>query len=159
MHRQSEKLVKQQYLPHMPLQYGELRPTSDWDRLVSLGHPSKFQRVSRLGSVTARHSTSGRQPNLKLRRWTEGATCIRQGGHHVGHWPTFLVSSFFIVFPSQLHAVDKAHQHLGQVTCILSIILYYTFTNNAINLNQISPVQKIKKMYCSNQWQIGYQPV
>jgi len=24
-----------------------------------------------------------------LRRWTEGATCIRQGGHHVGHWPTF----------------------------------------------------------------------
>ena len=27
-----------------------------------------------------------------LRRWTDGATCIRQGGHHVGHWPTFLVS-------------------------------------------------------------------
>jgi len=25
-----------------------------------------------------------------LRRWTEGATCIRQGGHHVGHWLTFL---------------------------------------------------------------------
>jgi len=28
-----------------------------------------------------------------LRRWTEGATYIRQGGHHVGHWPTFLVST------------------------------------------------------------------
>jgi len=28
-----------------------------------LGHPCKFQRVSRLGSVTARHSNSGRQPN------------------------------------------------------------------------------------------------
>jgi len=24
-----------------------------------------------------------------LRRWTEGATCIRQGDHQVGHWPTF----------------------------------------------------------------------
>jgi len=24
-----------------------------------------------------------------LRRWTEGATYIRHGGHHVGHWPTF----------------------------------------------------------------------
>jgi len=24
-----------------------------------------------------------------LQRWTEGATYIRQGGHHVGHWPTF----------------------------------------------------------------------
>jgi len=28
-----------------------------------------------------------------LQRWTEGATYIRQGGHHVGHWPTFLVTS------------------------------------------------------------------
>jgi len=26
-----------------------------------------------------------------LRRWTEGATYIRQGGHHAGHRPTFLV--------------------------------------------------------------------
>ena len=26
-----------------------------------------------------------------LRHWTEGATYIRQGGHQVGHWPTFLV--------------------------------------------------------------------
>jgi len=24
-----------------------------------------------------------------LRRSTEGVTYIRQGGHHVGHWPTF----------------------------------------------------------------------
>ena len=24
-----------------------------------------------------------------LRRWTDGATYIRQGSHHVGHWPTF----------------------------------------------------------------------
>jgi len=29
--------------------------------------------------------------SAKLRRSTEGATYIRQGGHHVGHWPTFLV--------------------------------------------------------------------
>ena len=24
-----------------------------------------------------------------LRHWTEGATYVQQGGHHVGHWPTF----------------------------------------------------------------------
>jgi len=24
-----------------------------------------------------------------LQRWTESATCIRQGGYHVEHWPTF----------------------------------------------------------------------
>jgi len=32
--------------------------------LASLGHPFKFQRLSRLGSVTARHSSSGRQPKF-----------------------------------------------------------------------------------------------
>ena len=31
---------------------------------TSLGHPCKFQRVSRLGSVTARRSSSWRQPNF-----------------------------------------------------------------------------------------------
>ena len=45
-------------------QYGELRPISGWDRSGSLGHPCKFQRVLRLGSVTARHSTIGRQPKF-----------------------------------------------------------------------------------------------
>jgi len=59
-----KKLVKQQYLPHMSSQYGELRPTSGWDLFVSLGHPSKFQRVSRLSFVTAATSLNGSQPNF-----------------------------------------------------------------------------------------------
>jgi len=42
----------------------ELRPTNGWDRLVGLGHPSKFQRISRLGFVTAPTSLNGRQPNF-----------------------------------------------------------------------------------------------
>jgi len=45
-------------------QYGVLQPTSGWDLLASWRHSCKFQRVSRLGSVTARHSSSGRQPNF-----------------------------------------------------------------------------------------------
>ena len=36
--------------------------------------------------------------SAKLRRWTEGATYIRQGGHRVGHWPTILVLCYFCVF-------------------------------------------------------------
>jgi len=32
-----------------------------------------------------------------LRRGTEGATYVRQGDHHVGHWPTFLVLCLFCV--------------------------------------------------------------
>jgi len=50
--------------PHMSSQYGELQHTSGWDLMSSLGHRSTFQRVSRLGSITARHSTGGRQPNF-----------------------------------------------------------------------------------------------
>jgi len=60
----AKKLVEQQYLPHMSSQYGELRPTSGWDRFVSLGHLSKFQRVSSLDFVTAATSLSGSQPNF-----------------------------------------------------------------------------------------------
>jgi len=38
------------------------------------------------GSVTARHSSTVRQPNFaELNR---GRTYIRQGGHHAGQWPT-----------------------------------------------------------------------
>ena len=59
-----KKLVKQQCLPHMSSQYGELQPTIGWDLLANLGHPCKFQRLSCLGSVTARDSSSGRQPNF-----------------------------------------------------------------------------------------------
>jgi len=43
------------------------------------------------------HGTPVLGVSQALRRWTEGATDIRQGGHHVGHWPTFLVCPFFTV--------------------------------------------------------------
>jgi len=63
-HIDNRKKVKQQYISHMSLQYGELQPTSGWDLMASLGHPSKFQQVLHLGSVTAEHSSSRRQPNF-----------------------------------------------------------------------------------------------
>jgi len=59
-----KKLVKQQYLLHTFSQYGELRPTNGWDRFGCLGHPRKFQLVSRLGFVTASTSLTGGQPNV-----------------------------------------------------------------------------------------------
>jgi len=59
-----KKLVKQQYLLWMSTQYGELRQSNGWDLLAGLGHPSKFQRVSRLGFVTAATSFTGGQPNF-----------------------------------------------------------------------------------------------
>jgi len=59
-----KKLVKQQYLPHMSSQYSERWPTNGSDWFTSLGHPSTFHQYLRLGSVTARYSSSGRQPNF-----------------------------------------------------------------------------------------------
>jgi len=58
-----KNLLNSNTSPTCPPQYGELRPTNGWDQFRSLGYPSKFQRVSRLGSVTAWHSSDGRQPN------------------------------------------------------------------------------------------------
>jgi len=46
-------------------------------------------------SNAARHSSIGRQPNFgALNRGRHLLTYIRQGGHHVGHWRTFLVLLF-----------------------------------------------------------------
>jgi len=51
---------------------------------------------SYIGSISARHSSSGRQRKFvaSYKEWnygtfTEGTTCIRLGGHQVGHLPTF----------------------------------------------------------------------
>jgi len=49
---------------HMSSEYSELPPTNGWDRLASLGHSSKCQRISRVGFVTAPMSPNGRQPNF-----------------------------------------------------------------------------------------------
>jgi len=54
-----KKIVKQQYLSTCAHNVGELRPTSGWDRFGSLGHPSYFELLPRLGSVTARHVVVG----------------------------------------------------------------------------------------------------
>jgi len=83
------KPVKQQYLPHMSLQCGELWPTSGWDLFASLGHPRKFQRVLRLGSVTARHSSSGHQPNF----------AALNGGRHLysAGWPSRWVLAHILI--------------------------------------------------------------
>jgi len=50
------------------------------------------------------HGTVVEGVSQTLRRLTDGATYIRQGGHHVGHWPTFLVGHIFYVNLGELVA-------------------------------------------------------
>jgi len=68
----------------MSPQYGELRPASGSDRFASLGHPCKFQLVSRLGSVTARHSSSGRH-SAALNRGRHLYSAGRSSGWALAH--------------------------------------------------------------------------
>ena len=64
--------------------------------LASLGHPSKFQRVSRLGSVTARQSSSGRQPNFAA--FNKGRQLCSAG--RPSRWALAHTSSSFFLSPA-----------------------------------------------------------
>ena len=145
MYRQSEKLIKQQYVIHMShnmANFGLLTAeicSGVWGTPATFNGfrvlPSLLQRRRSLeasqtlhdvwsspvlvhyiyifggccpwqnfarckihftSKSCARHSRNGRQPNVVAwyKEWnygtfTEGATCIRQGVHHVEHRPTF----------------------------------------------------------------------
>ena len=84
------KIVKQQYLPHMFSQYGELRPTQTaeicWRVWGALANFNGFQVLA-----TLLHGILVVGVSQSLRRLTEDATYIRQGGHYVRHWLTFPV--------------------------------------------------------------------
>ena len=82
-----KKLVKQQYLPTCPgnmVNFGLLAAEICWQ---VLGNPANFNRLHVLAVLL--HGTLVVGVSQTLRRLTEGATYIWQGGHHVGHWPTF----------------------------------------------------------------------
>jgi len=63
--------------------------------IVSLvwGTPANFNGFRLLAALL--HGTLLVGVSQTLRCLTEGATYIRQGGHHVGHWPTFWFASNF----------------------------------------------------------------
>jgi len=52
-----------------------------------LGTPANLNGFRVLAALL--HGSQVVSVNQTLRRWTEGATYVRQGDHHVGHWPTF----------------------------------------------------------------------
>ena len=93
----------------MSSQYGELRLTNYWDQLASLGHLSKFQRVSRLGFVTARTSLIGGQPNC--------AWCLPSPG---------LVHFIYILGSScPLTKFCHVQMHFASKSCILLYWQHY----------------------------------
>jgi len=51
------------------------------------GTPANFNGFRVLAALL--HGTLVVGVSQTLRRWTDGATYIWQGGHHIWHWPTF----------------------------------------------------------------------
>ena len=90
-----KKLVKHRYLlhtyPHNMVNFGLLMDDICWR---VWGTPANFNgRLSRLGSVTAQHSSSGRQPNFAaLNRGRHLYSAVRPS-----HWALAHISSFYLL--------------------------------------------------------------
>jgi len=88
MYRQSEKNLlntdTSSTCPHNMVNFGLLMAEICWR---VWGTPANFNGFCVLAALL--HGTLVVGVSQTLRRWTEGATYIWQGDHHVGHWPTF----------------------------------------------------------------------
>jgi len=71
--------------PHNMVNFGLLTAEICWR---VWGTPSNFKGFRVLAAIL--HGTLVVGVSQTLRRWTECATYIRQGDHHVGHWPHIL---------------------------------------------------------------------
>jgi len=119
-----KKLVKQQYVPHMSSEHGELRPELVSWSLTSLfstnmairdevnfgpltagicwrvwGTPANFKGFRVFAALLHDILVVGVSHGATLNR---GATYIRQGGHRVGHLPTFLVVTYSLLLMTYL---------------------------------------------------------
>jgi len=88
------KMVKLQCLPTCPYNMVDFGPLA-----AEICWRSKFQRVSHLGSVTARHSSSGRQPNFAS--FNRGRHLHSAG--RPSCWALAHISSFQFFFLEILH--------------------------------------------------------
>jgi len=80
-------------------------------RSLVWGTPANFNGFRVLAALM--HGTLSVGVSQTMRCWTEGATYIWQGGHHVGHCPhssSFYLSSFYLFFLaySQLSQIEHA---------------------------------------------------
>jgi len=98
------------------------------------GTPANFNGFLILAALL--HGTLVVGVSQTLRRWTEGATYIWQGGHHVGHWPTFLVvclSLYALAYlknhTSKLHNLCTFYLEpcLGPSVMTVEYVMYFWF--------------------------------
>jgi len=140
-----KKLVKQQYVLHMSPQYGELRPTSGWDRFTSVRHPCKFRQLSRLGSITAWQSSNECQLNFAaLNRECHLCSAGRPSRWALAHISSYHYNDIKTTYKKSNHGNNK------MVECIMSdknLVCYQ------------SPLEckfKQELSSCWDRWPFGY---
>ena len=76
------------------------------------GTPATFNGFRVLAAFL--HGSQVVSVSQTMRRWTERATYVRQGDHHVGHWPTFLVRYSLHVISKKCENAKSLHSKFLQ---------------------------------------------
>ena len=107
--------------PHNMVNFGPLAAEIG---LPVWGTPANFNSFCVLAALL--HGSQVVSVSQTLWRGTEGATYDRQGDHHVGHWPTFLVKTRFaetrLCITSFRQKIDSLLQKLANVTSVAGLI-------------------------------------
>jgi len=107
--------------------------------------PANFNGFRILAALL--HGTPVLGISQTLRHWTEGTTYIWQGGHHVGHWPTFLVSSECSNFLQPLLSLSPLITWFKLWILQLSMMLSWTSETESLqNLVAGQVVLRIKEL-------------
>ena len=91
-----KELVKQQHLPTCPYNMANFGLLVAEIRWPVWGTPANFNGFRILAALL--HGSLVVGVSQTLWHWTEGATYIRQGSHHVWHWPTFIDFIYKLVY-------------------------------------------------------------
>jgi len=148
--------------PHNMVNFGPLAAEIRW-RVWDT--PTNFNGSRILAALL--HGTLVVGVSQTLRRWTEGATYIRQGGHHVGHWPTFLV--YYILcaveaferswrIKEQEGRAVAGNHHTMRVTCTESFDCTYIIIGNAVNMWKL-PQNTLELRYMPDYSSSGVLPL
>ena len=112
--------------------------------LVSLGHPCKFQRVSRLAFVTAATSLTGGQPNFARcmavswpgTLYTFGISCLLTEFCHVQN----LLSVHLRTIAQISRAISLQLRHLSTIgKSLLNSNMSYRCPHNMVNFGLLAP--------------------
>jgi len=99
------------------------------------GTPANFSRICVLAALL--HDTLVVDVSQTLCHWTVGATYIWQGGHHIGHWPTFLVLdldyvTLLLVADLQQRKVSHANQLTRADRRLVLLLSSFTWVIHAV---------------------------